>query len=134
MRQSTKTRFTATRASMLFYRAALPLSRKTLTFASGAIRRHRAAIGSGWRKLNSGHAYVVADGTLIPIDPVAAARPSRSGKHRKHGMNLQVRGSTLHDVARRGYRLTAGQSGPRTACGSATRSSAERISSSWRSS
>ena len=39
---------------MLFCRAALPLSRKTLTFVSGIIRRHRAAIGSPWRKLNSG--------------------------------------------------------------------------------
>ena len=38
---------------MLFYRAALPLSSKTLTFTSGIIRRHRAAIGSSWRKLNS---------------------------------------------------------------------------------
>ena len=27
---------------MLFYRAALPLSRKTLTFVSGIIRRHRS--------------------------------------------------------------------------------------------
>ena len=39
---------------MLFYRAALPLSSKTLTFAAGIIRRHRAAIGSPWRKLNPG--------------------------------------------------------------------------------
>jgi hypothetical protein len=39
---------------MLFYRAALPLSRKTLTFVSGIIRRHRAVIGSSWRKLNPG--------------------------------------------------------------------------------
>ena len=30
------------------------------------------------------------DGTLIPVDRVAADRPSYSGKHRKHGMNLQV--------------------------------------------
>ena len=37
---------------MLFYRAALPLSRKTLTFVAGIIRRHRAAIGSLWRKLD----------------------------------------------------------------------------------
>ena len=29
---------------MLFYRAALPLSSRTLTFVSGVIRRHRAAI------------------------------------------------------------------------------------------
>jgi hypothetical protein len=36
------------------------------------------------------YAYVVLDGTLIPIDRVAADRPFYSGKHRKHGMNLQV--------------------------------------------
>ena len=39
---------------VLFYRAALPLSRKTLTFTAGIIRRHRRAIGSSWRKLNPG--------------------------------------------------------------------------------
>ena len=39
---------------MLFYRAALPLSSRTLTFMAGIIRRHRAAAGSRWRKLNSG--------------------------------------------------------------------------------
>ena len=38
----------------------------------------------------AGHAYVVLDGTLIPVDRVAADRPFYSGKHRKHGMNLQV--------------------------------------------
>jgi hypothetical protein len=134
---------------MLFYRAALPLSSKTLTFVSGLIRRHRKSIGSCWRKLNpgqqallvlaylrkgetfaelaagsgigrttawryvqesvallaarapklrraardakrAGRAYVVLDGTLIPIDRVAADRPFYSGKHKKHGMNLQV--------------------------------------------
>jgi hypothetical protein len=134
---------------VLFYRAALPLSRKILTFAAGIIRRHRASIGSLWRKLNAGqqallvlaylrkgetfadlaagfgvgtatawryvnetvallaarapklrtavrdaakagYAYVVLDGTLIPIDRVAADRPFYSGKHRRHGMNLQV--------------------------------------------
>jgi hypothetical protein len=35
-------------------------------------------------------AYVVIDGTLIPIDRVAADRPFYSGKHKMHGMNLQV--------------------------------------------
>ena len=134
---------------MLFYRAALPLSRKTLSYAAGIIRRHRKSIGSRWRKLNpgrqallvlahlrkgetfaeiaagfgvgtatawrylnetaallaarapklrqalrdarkAGHAYLVIDGTLIPIDRVAADRPFYSGKHRKHGMNLRV--------------------------------------------
>ena len=39
---------------MLFYRAALPLSRQTLSYVAGVIRRHRAAIGSCWRKLNPG--------------------------------------------------------------------------------
>ena len=142
---------------MLFYRAALPLSSRTLTFAAGIIRRHRAAIGSPWRKLNpgqqallalvylrkgetfaevaagfgvgtstawryvnetvallaaraprlrqavrdaqkAGHAYVILDGTLIPVDRVAADRPFYSGKHRKHGMNLQVIASPDGDI------------------------------------
>jgi len=38
----------------MFHRAALPLSRQTLTFAAGIIRRHRASIGSRRRKLNPG--------------------------------------------------------------------------------
>jgi hypothetical protein len=39
---------------MLFYRAALPLSCQTLTYVAGVIRRHRARIGSCWRKLTPG--------------------------------------------------------------------------------
>jgi hypothetical protein len=39
---------------------------------------------------DAGHAYLVIDGTMIPIDRVAADRPFYSGKHRRHGMNLQV--------------------------------------------
>ena len=39
---------------MLFYRAALPLSSRTLTFVAGLIRRHRTFIGSCWPKLNPG--------------------------------------------------------------------------------
>ena len=137
MRQSTKTSFTRTRGFHAFHRAALPLSSRILTFAAVIIRRHRATIGSGWRKLNSGqqallvlvylrkgetfaelaarfgvgtstawryvnetvsllavrapklrkavrdaekagYAYVVLDGTLVPIDRVAAdLRPTR---------------------------------------------------------
>jgi DDE superfamily endonuclease/Helix-turn-helix of DDE superfamily endonuclease len=142
---------------MLFYRAALPLSCKTLNYAAGIIRRHRKSIGSRWRKLNPGQqallvlahlrkgetfadlaagfavgvttawryvqevvallaarapklreavrdakragwAYVVLDGTLIPIDRVAADRPFYSGKHQKHGMNLQVIASPGGDI------------------------------------
>ena len=142
---------------MLFYRAALPLSSRTLTFVAGVIRRHRASIGSCWRKLNpgkqallvlvylrkgetfdeiaagfevgtatawryvnktvallaarapklrtaireakkAGHAYVVVDGTLIPMERVAADRPFYSGKHCGHGMNLQVIASPHGDI------------------------------------
>jgi hypothetical protein len=45
-----------------------------------------------------GHAHVVLDGTLIAIDRVAADRPSYSGKHKHHGMNLQVIASPRGDV------------------------------------
>ena len=142
---------------MLFYRAALPLSSRTLNYMAGIIRRHRKSIGTRWRKLNSGrqallvlaylrkgetfadlaagftvgvatawryveetvaliaarapklrqavrdakkagYAYVVLDGTLIPIDRVAADRPFYSGKHKKHGMNLQVIASPGGDI------------------------------------
>ena len=142
---------------MLFYRAALPLSRKTLNYVAGIIRRHLKAIGSRWRKLNpgqealivlaylrkdetfaelaagcavgrttawpyvnevvallaarapklraavreakrAGHAYVILDGTPIPIDRVARDKPFYSGKHKKHGMNLQVIASPGGDI------------------------------------
>ena len=39
---------------MLFYPAALPLSRQTLDYVAGIIRRYRRQIGSCWRKLNPG--------------------------------------------------------------------------------
>lgn len=35
-------------------------------------------------------AFVLLDGTLLPIDRIAANRPFYSGKHKKHGMNVQV--------------------------------------------
>ena len=45
---------------MLFYPAALPLSRQTLTYVAGIIRRHCKQTGSPWRKLNPGqHALPV---------------------------------------------------------------------------
>jgi hypothetical protein len=40
----------------------------------------------------------VIDGTLIPVNRVAADRPFYSGKHRRHGMNLQVISSPRGDV------------------------------------
>jgi hypothetical protein len=134
---------------MLFYPAALPLSRQTLNYVAGVVRRHRKTVGSRWRVPGPGQeallvlvylkkgetfgqvaagfgvgrttawryvnevvallaarapklraavrdakraslAYVIVDGTLIPIDRVARDRPFYSGKHKKHGMNLQV--------------------------------------------
>ncbi|WP_026416391.1 IS5/IS1182 family transposase [Actinomadura oligospora] len=39
---------------MLFYRAAVVLSRSTLNYLAGLIRRHRKTIGSSWRLLNPG--------------------------------------------------------------------------------
>ena len=142
---------------MLFYRAALPLSRATLAYLAGVIRRYRRQIGSCWRKCNpgqqallvlahlrkgetfadlaagfgigtatawryvretatllaarapklpaalaaaskAGHAFVVIDGTLIPVDRLAADRPFYSGKHRRHGMNLQVISSPAGEI------------------------------------
>ncbi|MGA4979907.1 transposase family protein [Streptomyces cinereoruber] len=35
-------------------------------------------------------AYLILDGTLLPIDRIAADRPFYSGKHKRHGMNVQV--------------------------------------------
>ena len=37
-------------------------------------------------------AYAILDGTLIPIDRVADQKPYYSGKHRRHGVNVQVIG------------------------------------------
>lgn len=37
-----------------------------------------------------GMAYVLIDGTLIPIGRIAADRPLYSGKHAMHGVNLQM--------------------------------------------
>jgi len=134
---------------MLFYRAAVDLSRPTLNYVAGLIRRRRKAIKSVWRQLNPGQQallvlvylrkgetfaelaagfgvstttawryveetvmllsarspklgqalrkakkdglhYLVLDGTLIHTDRVKADRPFYSGKHRVHGMNVQV--------------------------------------------
>ncbi len=46
----------------------------------------------------AGHAYVVLDGTLILVRTGAADRPVYSGKHKKHGMNLQVIASPGGDI------------------------------------
>jgi len=38
----------------------------------------------------SAKAYLILDGTLLRIDRIAADRPFYSGKHKRHGMNVQV--------------------------------------------
>ncbi|MFD8666764.1 transposase family protein, partial [Streptomyces microflavus] len=35
-------------------------------------------------------AFVILDGTLLPVDRIAADTPYYSGKHKRHGMNVQV--------------------------------------------
>jgi hypothetical protein len=56
---------------MLFYPAALPLSRQTLDYTAGIIRRHRRDIGSCWRKVNPGpQAQILADLAEAPLLPV----------------------------------------------------------------
>src|SRR6266851_3495263 len=53
-----------------------------------------------WDAREAGHAYVILNGTLIPIDRLAANRPFYSGKHRRHTMNLQVISSPGEDILR----------------------------------
>lgn len=46
----------------------------------------------------AGHSCLILDGTVIPIDRVAADRPFCSGKHRLRGMNVQVLASPGYAV------------------------------------
>lgn len=41
---------------------------------------------------------MILDGTLLPIDRIAADRPYYSGKHHKHGMNVQVLADPFGDL------------------------------------
>lgn len=41
-------------------------------------------------KTNQTKAFVILDGTLLPIDRIAADTAYYSGKHKRHGMNIQV--------------------------------------------
>ena len=68
---------------------------ETMALLAGRAPRLRQALRDASK---AGHAYLVIDGTLIPIDRVAADRPFYSGKHRKHGMNLQVIASPDGDI------------------------------------
>lgn len=64
----------------------------TSTRPSRCCRPARRSWTERWprRRRTGWPAYLVLDGTLIAIDRVKADRPFYSGKHRKHGVNLQV--------------------------------------------
>jgi DDE superfamily endonuclease/Helix-turn-helix of DDE superfamily endonuclease len=65
----------------------------------GLLAARSPKLGKALRQASkAGHAYVVIDGTLIPIDRVAADRPFYSGKYHRHGMNLQVISSPDGDI------------------------------------
>jgi hypothetical protein len=50
---------------------------------------HAADLAEAMRRVTR-LAYAILDGTLIPIDRVADQRPYYSGKHKRHGVNVQV--------------------------------------------
>jgi hypothetical protein len=68
---------------------------ETVALLAARAPRLRKAVRDAKR---AGYAYVVLDGTLIPMDRVAADRPFYSGKHKKHEMNLQVIASPHGDI------------------------------------
>ncbi len=134
-------------ASLLSYRASIPLSNHTLVRLAELTRIQRAERGCQWRRLDPAQqallvlahlrngdtytrlaagfsigtttawryvrdsvdllaaladdvdaavaraarlAYAILDGTLIPIDRLADERPYYSGKHKQHGVNVQL--------------------------------------------
>jgi DDE superfamily endonuclease len=68
---------------------------ETVALLAARAPKLRTAIGDAKK---AGYAYVVVDGTLIPVGRVAADRPFYSGKHKRHGMNLQVIASPKGDI------------------------------------
>ena len=71
---------------MLFYRAALPLSSRTLNYVAGIVRRHRASIGSLWRKLDPGQQALLVLARLRKGETFAeVAAVSGSGRQPRGG-------------------------------------------------
>lgn len=70
-------------------------ARQTITLLAARAPKLPAALAAAKK---AGHAFAVIDATLIPIDRVAADRPFCSGKHRRHGMNLQVISSPAGEI------------------------------------
>jgi hypothetical protein len=74
-------------APVAFYRAALPLSHKTLSYVAGIIRRHRKSIGSRWRKLNPGQQGLLVLAYLRKGETFAELA---SGVRRRHGHGVAL--------------------------------------------
>ncbi|MEV6075847.1 transposase family protein [Streptomyces sp. NPDC052069] len=91
---------------MLAYPSSIDLSSSTLQHLAEQLAVQRREIGTRWRRLPAGRqallalaqametartrAFVILDGTLLPIDRIAADTPCYSGKHKRHRMNVQV--------------------------------------------
>jgi hypothetical protein len=83
-----------------------PATGRTSTAAPGRLSETVALLAARAPKLRrvlrdakgAGRAYLVLDGTLIPVDRLAADWPFYSGEHRRHGMNVQVIGSREGDI------------------------------------
>ena len=68
---------------MLFYRAALPLSRKTLHFVAGIIRRHRAAIGSLSRTPGRAAQHPITHGHPVYRPAASNTADAQAARHRR---------------------------------------------------
>ncbi|GLP68906.1 hypothetical protein TUSST3_55290 [Streptomyces sp. TUS-ST3] len=98
---------------MLVYPSSIDLSSRTLRFLTGRLTARRKDIGTRWRRLPASRqallalailapslteamqtfqekAFVILDGTLLPIDRIAADTPYYSGKHKGNGMYVQI--------------------------------------------
>jgi hypothetical protein len=64
-----------------------PHPRETIALLAARAPGTRDALAHAKR---FGAAFVILDGTLIPTDRNAIDRPFYSGKHKRHGMNLQA--------------------------------------------
>jgi hypothetical protein len=95
---------------MLFCRAALPLSCKTLNYVAGIIQRHRASIGSRWRKLNPGYQALLVLACPAERQDVRRARGRVRGRH-DHGLEICER--DRHPARGQGARSCTRRSGTR---------------------
>ena len=86
------------------------LSRATLTYLSGVLRRHRRAIGSCWRNLNVGQQALLVLLVLLVLAHLRKARRSPSCRRiqRGHLHRLAIRDRGRRPVGRPGPEAAAG--------------------------